>query len=54
MEILAVAFMVLFTLSIGLLVKMMFDINQQLMAVRQNTYLMCSVLPLHSGSCVQG
>jgi len=52
--ILAICAMVLFTIGIGLMSKLMFDIHQQLTAIRQNMYLMCNVLPLKSGTCVHG
>lgn len=53
-SILTICAMVLFTIGVGLMSKLMFDIHQQLTAIRQNMYLMCNVLPLKSGTCVHG
>lgn len=46
--------MVLFTIGVGLMSKLMFDIHQQLTAIRQNMYVLCNVLPVKSGICVHG
>lgn len=49
---LAVSFIILFTVAAGGLIKLLFDISQEIAAIRENTYLMCSVLPMKSGTCI--
>jgi len=49
---LAVCFIILFTVGVSMLIKLLFDISQEISAIRQNTFLMCNVLPMKSGACI--
>lgn len=49
---LAISFMLLFSIGVGMLIKLLFDISQEISAIRQNTFIMCEVLPMKSDTCV--
>lgn len=49
---LAMSFIILFSAGVGMLIKLLFDISQEISAIRQNTYLMCNVLPMKPQACI--
>lgn len=49
---LAISFIILFSFGVGMLIKLLFDISQEISAIRQNTYLMCNVLPMKPQECI--